>query len=587
MESMPMTADQLITTILDYIHNGIIVVNREGTVVICNAAAKKMMGFGDDVAGRPITSVVPNTNMLNIVSTGQSECGKRFVFNNKTFAVNYTPIFNRAGVVGAVTVFQDATELEDVLTELESFRKINEELEAIINTSYDGILITDGDGNISKINEALLRVTDLKEENFYGKKIDDLHKEGHFFSVPIAQLARIKKEVVSGIQKIKTGKEVMVTSTPMLDSGGKVIRVVTNARDMSDIINLQDQLTRQKELSNHLRLEFNRMLEDELRSNEVITGNQGMLKILELTRRIAGSEVTVLLQGESGVGKEIFAKLIHFWSKRKGAFIKVNCSAIPAHLLESELFGYASGAFTGAKKEGKPGLFELADEGTLFLDEIEDLPMELQGKFLRVLQDNEFIRLGGTRVIKVNVRMIAASNKNLGQMVQERRFRKDLYYRLNVIPINIPPLSSRREDIPLLLEHFLKKYNKKYNTSKTISPAMLKNFIQYYWPGNIRELKNTIERLVITSPGDIISEDIFSPLNGETERETVADPGEGHGSGPGDGVEVTLREVVELAEKDVLRKALARYKNSRQIGRSLGISHTAVLKKMKKYGFNK
>jgi len=583
---MLLTAKQLVD-ILDCIRNGIIVVNREGTVVMVNAAAKNMMRFEEQVVGRPITSVVPNTNMLHIINTGQSEFGKRFVFNNKNFVVNRTPIFNGDTVLGAVTVFQDATELEEALTELESFKKINQELEAIINSSYDGILITDGEGNVLRINQALLRVTSLSEENFYGKKIDDLFNEGQFFSEPIAKLARVRKKVVSGIQEIKTGKEVMVTSTPMLDDNGEIIRIVTNARDMSDLINLQEQLAQQREVSDHLRQEFNRLLEDELKSNEVITDNQDMIKILELTRRIAGSEVIILLLGESGVGKEIFTKLIHIWSKRKGAFIKVNCSAIPAPLLESELFGYSGGAFTGAKKEGKPGLFELADEGTLFLDEIEDLPLELQGKFLRVLQDQEFIRLGGTKVIRVNVRLIAASNKDLSEMVRERKFREDLYYRLNVVPITIPPLRNRKEDIPLLVDHFLRKFNQKYGARKIIPPGLLKGFVDYCWPGNIRELKNIIERLVVTSPGDIVSEDTFCAASQGVQpgKERIARefPSSQQASGV---ATLKLKEAVERTEVEILRAAMARYKNLRQMGRALGISHTAVLKKIKKYGLS-
>jgi len=315
---------------------------------------------------------------------------------------------------------------------------------------------------------------------------------------------------------------------------------------------------------------------EELHSHEVITKSPLMLKILELTRRVAGSAATVLLQGESGVGKEVFAKLLHAWSQRQGAFIKINCSAIPGHLLESELFGYAQGAFTGANREGKPGLFELADEGTLFLDEIEDLPLILQGKFLRVLQDQEFIRIGGTKVIKVNVRLIAASNQDLIEMVNEKKFRQDLFYRLNVVPIHIPPLRERPEDIPLLTEHFLTKFNRKYNLNKTLSPQLIQDFYSNTWPGNIRELINTLERLIITSPENVLRE---NPVNQANNSAAYAEKEVGEA-----GSFRTLKEALAESERDILVKTLEKHKSARLAGKVLGISHTAVLKKIKKYG---
>jgi len=578
-----MMVGQIIPFILDYIHHGIIAVNQNGIVIICNTAAQKMLEFKKPVVGKSITSLMLETKLLDVIKTGQGEYGKRFIFNNKTFVVNRTPVLDNGVVIGAVTVFQDITELEEISTELESFKKINKELEGIIASSYDGILITDGEGNVLKINESLLRITNLTADHFLGKKIDSLYENGYFLSEPIAKLARVDKKIVTGVQKIKTGKEVMVTSTPVFNDNGDVIRVVTNARDMSEIISLQEQLARSREVSNHLRSEFNKMLKDELLSHEMITSNPEMYKILELTRRVACSEVTVLLQGESGVGKEVFAKLIHVWSKRQGAFIKVNCSAIPGPLLESELFGYDRGAFTGASKEGKPGLFELANEGTLFLDEIEDLPLDLQGKFLRVLQDGEFIRLGGTRVIKVNVRLIAASNRDLAGMVAERKFREDLYYRLNVVPILIPPLRERAEDIPLLIDHFLNEFNKKYGTNKTITPGLLQSFLDYNWPGNIRELKNVLERLIVTSEGDVISENSFTVTKHGKPLYTATNVGKMLEFEPGEEPIPPLKEALEHTEKIILSKALKKYKSSRHISRVLGISHTAVLKKIKKY----
>lgn len=567
----------MIPCILDYIHSGVIAINLNGIVIICNSAAKKMMGLDGEIIGESIETLMVDKKLPNIINIGQPLYGEKLKFGKKTFRVNGGSLLNEGEVIGAVAVLKEITESEEISTELEAFVKINKELEGIISSSYDGIIITDGEGIVIKINDANQRVTSLDAEVFLGKKIDSLYEEGFFASEPIAKQARVKKEIVTGLQKINTGKEVMVTSTPVFDDLGNVIRVVTNVRDMSDIISLQEQLNRSKEISNYLRSESNKALEEELRSQEVITRSPLMLKILELTRRVAGSEVTVLLQGESGVGKEVFAKLLHLWSQRKGAFIKINCSAIPGHLLESELFGYDKGAFTGAGKDGKPGLFELADEGTLFLDEVEDLPINLQGKFLRVLQDQEFMRIGGTKVIKVNVRLIAAGNQDLKGMVDEKKFRKDLFYRLNVVPILIPPLRERREDIPLLIEYFLDKFNRKYNLCKTLSHNLFQDLSSYAWPGNIRELINTLERIVITSQEEVVWENPITSANFSlpiSERECI-DQLESYNS---------LKETFAASEKEMLIKTLQSCKSLRLAGKVLGISHTAVLKKIKKYG---
>lgn len=570
----------MIPNILDYIHSGIIAINCSGIVIICNSAAKEMLGLDGEVIGQSIETLLPGTTWPDCINTAKTYYGEKFHFNKKTFMVYLSPITNEGEGIGAVAVFSDTTESEDVSVELESCAKLNKELEGIISSSYDGIIITDGEGIVLKINDANQRVTNLDVDDFLGKKIDSLYEKGLFAFEPIAKQARVKKEIVTGLQRISTGKEVMVTSTPVLDDFGHVIRVITNVRDMSDIISLQEQLNRSKEISHYLRSESNKALEEELHSHEVITRSPHMLKILDLTRRVAGSEATVLLQGESGVGKEVFAKLLHVWSQRKGAFIKINCSAIPGNLLESELFGYAQGAFTGAGKDGKPGLFELADEGTLFLDEVEDLPVNLQGKFLRVLQDQEFIRIGGTKVIKVNVRVIAASNQDLQEMVDEKKFRKDLFYRLNVVPIVVPPLRERQEDIPILIEHFLDKFNRKYNLSRTLAPNLIDDLYSYAWPGNIRELINTLERMVITSQEEIIRENPTASANASpsvTKTEPAGEPGNF----------TSLKEALAHSEKEILVKTLQTCKSARLAGKVLGISHTAVLKKIKKYGLNK
>lgn len=612
MPSPSLSLNQVIS-LFECIHSGIIAVDAVGKVVVCNAAARKILGVGVEVAGTPINNLVPETKLLEVINSGRGDYGKQFYYRDKTYVVNRTPVFaeGKLGqeVVGAVTVFQDVTELEEISTELESFKKVNRELEGIIASSYDGLIITDGEGNVLKINQALLRVTDLKREHFLGQKIDSLYEKEIFSYEAVAKRARVGKKVVTGIQKIKTGKEVAVSSTPVFDDDGNVIRVVTNVRDMSDLAKLEEELNESRKLSDHLRSQFNKLLEEELRSHGLVTQSPEMYRLLDLIRRVAASDVTVLVQGESGVGKEVFAKLIHVWSQRKGAFIKVNCSALPGHLLESELFGYSKGAFTGANSEGKPGLFELAHDGTLFLDEIEDLPLELQGKFLRVLQDGEFMRLGATKCINVNVRLIAAGNKDLSEMVSERLFRQDLYYRLNVVPMTIPPLRQRIEDIPVLVEFLIEKFNRKYGTVKTVSSELVQKFTEYDWPGNIRELANIMERLVLLSPGESLNPPSWFTAMSVAQPEVAMSemqPGVSmsgvqpklataearsklhmpitSGEKPLSSHEIPkLKDALARTELELLSQALHKYKDSRSIGQALGISHTAVLKKLKKY----
>lgn len=573
--------NEMLTPFLDCIHSGIIAVDKEGIVVVCNATAKKLLA--ENVVGKPIKSLVPETGLLETIHTGHSEYGKRFKLKDKTLLINRTPIVFNGIVEGAVVIFQDATELDEISTELKSFKKVNQELETIIESSYDGIIITDGDGNVLKINQALLRVTGLTEDYFIGNNTDCM--DGVFTYESVSKIARRDKKILTGLQKIiKTGKEVMVTSTPIIGENGKVRRVVTNVRDMSDIISLQKQLAQSRKISNHLWDQFSKLVADDLRFHELISRNPEIYRLLELTRRVADSDVTILLQGESGVGKEVFTKLAHAWSKRKGLMVKVNCGALPAALLESELFGYARGAFTGANTEGKPGLLEMADGGTLFLDEIEDLPLELQGKFLRVLQDGEFTRVGGTTVIKADVRFIVASNKDLSKMASEKTFRQDLYYRINVVPILIPPLRERSEDIPLLVDFFLTKFNEKYGANKSIAPHVMDAFNEYDWPGNIRELKNLVERLVLTDPDDVIS-DLSFFQEGEEKLDCVQST-DIHSlmKAPINRCEGWfLKDAMENLEKDLLQKALLEFKNSRMVGKALGISHTTVLQKLKKY----
>lgn len=384
-----------------------------------------------------------------------------------------------------------------------SLGEANVHLNAIIEHSFDGIFITDGKANVLRINSAYESITGLKKEDVLGKNMTDLVKR-KVISDSGSLIVIRKKTPVTLHQQFRTGKEALVTSSPIFDSTGKLIMVVTNVRDLTEIFSLKDAVQRKTAALERLRLELAHLQETVIK-DELVMKDEAALSALLLANRVSPMDTTVLLLGETGVGKEVLAHYIYQNSRRShGSFIKVNCGAIPESLIESELFGYESGAFTGANRNGKIGLFELANKGTLFLDEIGELPKAMQVKLLRALQEQEIMRVGGTKPIQINTRIIAATNRNLKDMVKQGKFREDLYYRLTVFPISLPPLRQRPKDIIPLAESFLTKLNQKYSFQKHFSPYSCRVLQEYAWPGNIRELKNIVERAIIISSEDEI-----------------------------------------------------------------------------------
>jgi PAS domain S-box-containing protein len=464
----------------------------------------------------------------------------------------------------------------------------------VIDNSYDGILITDETGYILHINKEFEQITLLNKEVMVGAHMNDMVDKGLFLNDSVVMKTLQSGRSYTNVQKYKnTGIYTLVTATPVCNQKGELIRVLANVRDISDLTRLQEQLAESKNLPSRYPTELKQVRIQNIKSSgEVIAYSQEMLDVLDLVYHVASSDSTILLLGESGVGKEVIGKVLHENSLRyeKGLFVKVNCGAIPPNLLEAELFGYEQGAFTGAKKAGKQGIFELANNGTLFLDEIGELPLDMQVKFLRVLQEQELIRVGGTQTIKINVRVIAATNRNLERMVEEGTFRLDLYYRLNIIPITIPPLRERKDDITPLLGYFLKKFNEKHQYSKRLSKEVVDQLLMYKFPGNVRELSNIVERLVLTCRAKVIKlkhlPNIVSECN-EKENKLKIQEGKPEVDlqilklycyGPAEG-----GNLVDL-EKEALIQALKKYGSVRKAGKALGVTHTMVLKKMKEFG---
>jgi len=487
--------------------------------------------------------------------------------------------------VGGLPVVNEEGKLVGILTktnllmgyykDLQEVKRLNKELDAIIESSYDGFYITDGKGYTLRINSAYSRITGIKPEEVIGRHMKELVDKG-VYSQSVTLLVLKKKKPVTIMHDIKTGKRVLITGNPVFNEKGEIERVVTNVRDITELNRLKKQLEETKELTQRYHLELQELRNKQQKLDGVVAKSMEMKKTIEMAKKVAKVDSTVLISGESGVGKEILAKIIHSFSKRSnGPFIKVNCAAIPETLLESELFGYEEGSFTGAKKKGKPGMFELARNGTIFLDEIGELPLNLQPKLLRVIQDRELIRVGGSHPIELDVRIIAATNRDLEEMVRKGKFREDLFYRLNVVPITIKPLRERKDDILPLIVHFVEKFNKKYQLNKRFASKTVDILMEYTWPGNVRELENMIERLMVMINDDIIQphhlpnriKDATQPINYLVKDDII----------------IPLKKAVAETEKNLIKKALEKYKTTRKAAKALGIDQSTVVRKAKKY----
>ncbi|MCF6794712.1 MULTISPECIES: sigma-54 interaction domain-containing protein [Priestia] len=463
--------------------------------------------------------------------------------------------------------------MDDYITEYEKYKSESMDLKAIFETSYDVMYVSDGEGNTIRASSACLELWGKKENELIGRNVIDLEKEG-IYTPSITRLVLEQRKKVSAIQTTKEGRRLMVVGTPIKNEQGEVIRVINASRDITEVSQMQSEISEMKRLIAGYKQELMELKKDKTEKVKLISYSKKMEKTLELARRVANVDSTVLILGESGVGKEMVANLIHETSDRKNSpFIKVNCGAIPENLLESELFGYEGGAFTGAKKEGKMGLFELANKGTLFLDEIAEMPLALQVKLLRVLQEREVMRVGGVKPVAVNVRIIAATNRNLHEDVQKGNFREDLYYRLNVIPLSILPLRERREDILPLASYFIEQFNQKYLTKKTLSAETAEAFELYNWPGNVRELQNIVERLIVISDGDEIQHlhlpEEITNLSSNRDKVQVLDI-------------LPLKECMEMAEKQLLRLAKQKYSSTVKIADALQVNQSTISRKLQK-----
>lgn len=574
------TLDPHLKSIFNSFHNkdGILIIDGTAKLIFCNALAARIMGFDPDGSlGHWIQEIFNDALLMKMLETFHPEEGGLYEVDNRIFRAGYSPIIQEGDVVGAFTVFQDLTDQQKLEKELARINDLNKELNAIIEYSYDGIAVTDSKGKLLRMSKSYCRITGIcwdKLQQFEGEYVGDVTKSPKLYksgTINDSLLVLVNNQSTTIKEMLWNKKELIMTGNPVLNVDGTIDRVVWNIRDVTATNELKDLSARY-----FTELEDLRARQVTTNDHHVIYKSPAMKNVLELVARVAIVDATVLITGETGVGKEIIAKLIQKSSpRRKGPFISVNCGAIPEALMESELFGYESGSFTGATRGGKIGLLETANTGTLFLDEIADLPMPLQVKLLRFIQEQQIIRVGGTRQIKLDVRILAATNKDLKLMVKQNKFREDLFYRLSVVPVNIPPLRDRKLDIVPLTKFLFDKYSNKYNIKKNISSDAFYLLEQYSWPGNVRELENLIERALISCDDPtILPKHIQNYLgaDGETLQSSI---------------EVrdllSLKNAKEKLEKDILNQARNSGLSTREIANKLHVDHSTIVRKLNKY----
>ncbi len=448
------------------------------------------------------------------------------------------------------------------------------DLEAIIENAYDGLYITDGDANTIMINRAYERITGIKRGEVLGKNMRELVASGVIDRSVSLEVIE-KRSPVTIMQELRNGKKLLVTGTPVFDMAKMKIKlVVTNVRDITELIELKDKLHETTLEANRYLAELDKIKTLQQQQTKFATKSKRMIEILETAIKASQFDSNILITGESGVGKGLMAKLIHESSSRKdNPFIIINCAGIPEDLFESELFGYEPGAFSGASVKGKKGLLEVADKGTVFLDEIGDMSLRLQAKLLRVIEEKEMNRLGSTKTIKLNVRIIAATNQNIDALIDSKKFRQDLFFRINTISIVIPPLRERTEDVIPLVQHFTKRINERYGMKKYFSPEAVQLLMSYTFPGNVRELSNIVEQAFLISKKEIVSVgDLPFQIRNIADTQSLMLEGR----------DKTYNEIVDLMEYKIIKNAVEKYGSTHKAAKNLKISQSTIVRKMKR-----
>lgn len=550
------------------LYMGVLAVNKDNNVLFINKAAEQLLSVVPmKVFGRPLADIITIPVINEVLISGKPSFNNRMGFGQKNFVINIVPISKEGRILGAVALLQDVKKLDHFNNEIPPFSSADLELKGIFDSYPEAVLIADVDGKIHRVNVAWEGLWGKNRDNLVGKYLTDIIQNKALDAHNIVRIAKEKYTLSFSFTK-PDGSRLIITIAPLTGSADSN-RVIVYCRDLQKLLEFNEQLQKQE-----IKSIFQKPLIGSSIKTNLVARSEQMIKVITLAEKVARVDSNVLIQGESGVGKDLIAKLIHEHSRRASQrFIKVNCSAIPDNLLESELFGYEEGAFTGARLKGKLGLLELAGGGTFFLDEVGELPLNMQAKLLQVIQDRELYRVGGTKPVRLDVRIIAATNQDLDEMVRRGAFRKDLYYRLHVVPIQIPALRERQDEISSFVLHFLAQFKEKYGLDKEISCEAMESLLKYEWPGNVRELQNVIERLVVTVEERVIQPShlpsyISLPL--QRPNVVVRDL-------------MKLKDAVSQVEIQLLRKAFLKYQNTYQIAKVLGVNQSTVVRKMNKY----
>ncbi|WP_366921686.1 sigma-54-dependent Fis family transcriptional regulator [Metallumcola ferriviriculae] len=557
--------------VLDSMHNGVVAVDANGIIVVFNKTLQRIYGYCERrVLGRHIEEIIPYTGLLKVLETGKSHIGRKFTIGDAVYLTNRTPIISRGKVIGVIGVIQEITELQSIVEELQMVKDLKGTMETIIETAYDGLIVVNREGIVTMVNNAFASLLGRSAQSVMGKHITEIMENTRMHLV-----VKNGRAEIGDLQRIN-GQDVVVMRFPIKKDGrtiGAVGKIMF--KDVHDLNALAQKINSLRSELAYYKGELQRYRGAKYGLENIIGDSREVSRLKETLAKVAQSTSTVLITGETGTGKELFAHALHLESNRRyGPFIKVNCAAIPEQLLESELFGYIEGAFTGARKDGQVGKFELADKGSIFLDEIGDMSLPLQAKLLRVLQDKEIERLGDARTRMVDVRVVAATNKNVEELIRKGKFREDLYYRLNVISLTIPPLRERHDDLKILVKHFIDKFNFEFSIQvKGLTEQCWKVFLHHHWPGNVRELENVLERAFNVVEGENIkAKDLPMYLQKAGQSGKVI------------GQHQSLQVLLEQTEKVAIKEALdLTAGNKVQAASLLGISRAWLYQKIQKY----
>ncbi len=554
---------------LNTVNNPALILNESGSITLMNKPMKNLLQQSmTKASGRDDSTAIFRDILAEVLGSGSAKVEDNFRIDFQTYTVYANPIIHRSDVAGVVIVLEENR--SGHTTDMEDVRNYGDILKTVFDTAAEAIAVVDEEGYITMINQSYSDFLEMDADQILGKHVTKVIENTRLHIV-----LKTKQPELAQVQRIK-GHDIVCNRIPII-RGNRLIGAVCQMlfRDVTDLKVVTDRIVRMKAELDYYKKQLIQHQSTKYTVEHIIGVSEKVVQLKELVLKVARTQSTVLIRGESGTGKELFAHAVHNASPRaSNPFIKVNCAALPDNLLESELFGYREGAFTGAKKGGQTGKFELAHGGTIFLDEIGDMPISMQVKILRVLQEKEIQRLADSKAITIDVRVIAATNKNLETLISESKFREDLFYRLNVVNLDIPPIRERTEDMPVLVNHLLRKLASQLGCPvANVDRSALDILLKHPWPGNVRELENVLERALNILDGENIQVKHL-PLYLSNQGVT-----EGNINGL-----TSLKSAVERTECEQITKALDRTDwDYLEAAKILGISKSTIYQKAAKY----